>query len=697
MSNLTFNILTFKHPDKSLTFYFSDIEQEGLIRVYHTLVPKEVVAHFGEQEHFYLSFKSEFEGSLSITKDSKPTYTITTDDDGNEKSVKSENTAFSTSILKRYYNYLIHGYFTNKGALVKPNFVQDTEIWLPNTKESTQEYNFYEKFSLKVQIGTLTSNPELLLSYEGKSKVFKKSISILMADVSPESFSWVIYDNGLYKYDELPDEGKRNLEQVYPLWNFDLRTALQLPTPAPDRTNKYKKFNQRIEGFYKKYLNTKEFKSIIPLDKRGFLPVKGMMIGSVSNKSNLLAFGNKKLHKVPMQGMKTHGPLEISPYNSIHFFFILHEEDEEIGIKLHDYFRGTARGFGGLYNFSKTSYYPQKELAIKFKSKNNPLPEIEEALNQNPFDESIQYIAIYISPHAKNTIDKEQREIYYRVKETLLKRKITSQVIDANKVDSSSYHYSLPNIAIAILAKLDGKPWRLDTAMRNELVVGVGAFKNVDTDIQYIGSAFSFTNNGNFNRFECFQKNQTEELAGSILRAIKEYAALNNAVERLVIHFYKNMSQKELKPIEDGLRELELDIPVFILSINKTESQDIVAFDDDWQELMPLSGTFINLGRGKFLLFNNTRYHGEIHKSHEGYPFPIKLGIYCTDYERTKDPKVVKELIDQVYQFSRMYWKSVSQQNLPVTIKYPEMVAEIFPHFEGEEIPEFGKSNLWFL
>jgi hypothetical protein len=57
----------------------------------------------------------------------------------------------------------------------------------------------------------------------------------------------------------------------------------------------------------------------------------------------------------------------------------------------------------------------------------------------------------------------------------------------------------------------------------------------------------------------------------------------------------------------------------------------------------------------------------------------------------------VKKLIDQVYQFSRMYWKSVSQQNLPVTTKYPEMVAEIYPHFEGGRLYDFGKKNLWFL
>jgi hypothetical protein len=57
----------------------------------------------------------------------------------------------------------------------------------------------------------------------------------------------------------------------------------------------------------------------------------------------------------------------------------------------------------------------------------------------------------------------------------------------------------------------------------------------------------------------------------------------------------------------------------------------------------------------------------------------------------------VRQLIGQVYQFSRMYWKSVSQQNLPVTIKYPEMIAEMYANLPDHEIPSFGFDNLWFL
>lgn len=181
------------------------------------------------------------------------------------------------------------------------------------------------------------------------------------------------------------------------------------------------------------------------------------------------------------------------------------------------------------------------------------------------------------------------------------------------------------------------------------------------------------------------------------LLLLKEFATIHEDPERLVIHFYKTMSEKELFPIMNALKDLGLSIPVIIISINKTEAEDIVAFDGNWNQLMPLSGTYINIGYHSYLLFNNTRYESHIHSRSEGYPFPIKLKMQCTDPELLKDTKVVRELIDQVYQFSRMYWKSVRQQNLPVTIKYPEMVAQIAPHFIGNEIPDYGKENLWFL
>ncbi|MBL0300570.1 MAG: hypothetical protein IPQ23_02535 [Cytophagaceae bacterium] len=697
MTTLEFNVITFNHPSEDLTLYFSNKEQPNTIRIFHRLVPPELLTHFGEQEHYYMSLSPDIENSLNITKKTSPQFEIIFDEDGSEKKRFVENVSFSGSIMRRYYNSLIFDFFQSKGFLTKPNFVNDVEIWVPFNKDPDPLHNLYVKFTLKVQLARLSDYPEILITYEGVSKILKTSYFELMNRVRPSSFNWLEFEGQLYKYDLLPEQALRDLNRVFPVLSKGISVDLKYPALAPDRSNKYKTFKTYILGFCNKFLFNEDFEKIIPINNRSLLPVKIKTIDKVSKDSNQLVFGQNNKGIIPYEGIKVYGPAEIPKDKKICFFYIYHIENVAIFQKFDSFMSGGEAGFLGFSQFCKLGYYPDYSINIVFKNKSNPLPEIEAVLSdQKNFPSDVRYIAFYISPISKFTGVVEEKEIYYRVKETLLKRSITCQALDNNKVFSKGYNFSLPNISIAVLAKLFGTPWKLATTVKDELIVGIGAFKNYQTQTQYVGSAVSFSNTGTFNQMDCFLKNQTEELAGSIIIAVRKYAALNSTINRLIIHFYKNMSQEELNPIEQGLRDLDLNIPVFIISINKTESQDIVAFDNSWAELMPESGTFINLGRNKFLLFNNTRY-GNTHKTHEGFPFPVKVSMYCTHESKLKSQNVVQELLDQVYQFSRMYWKSVSQQNLPITIKYPEMVAEIYSHFEGNEIPIFGNSNLWFL
>jgi hypothetical protein len=202
-------------------------------------------------------------------------------------------------------------------------------------------------------------------------------------------------------------------------------------------------------------------------------------------------------------------------------------------------------------------------------------------------------------------------------------------------------------------------------------------------------------------------------LAGAIREAIEKYKEQHEKTERLIIHFYKRMSNKEIVPIIRQLKSIGNNIPVIIVTVNKTKSSDLVLFDKDYDRKMPYSGTYIPIGMDSYILCNNTRYKPTLNGEHteeereaerlqlekqlKSFPLPVKLHLQSTDESIINDQEEVKKLIDQVYQFSRMYWKSVSQQSLPVTTKYPEMVAEIFPHFVGGKIPEFGRNNLWFL
>ena len=697
--NLHFNILTFKLPAEQLTFYFSNREEQGLVRVYYKTVPDEVVGFFGEQEHYWTSFTEEKEGFLSVTKKTVPEKTYETKKDGTEIPRNVHNAAFTVSILKKYCNSLVAAYFRQKGCLVMPDYIESTEVWLPSAKKDLSgRYDLYRKFSLRVQKTVISDGWELMVIYKGTSKVFRKSVEELQEEIPSKALNWVIHENNFYKFEDLPVSVRRNIEKVYPVWNFDIRAALKEKTDAPDRGNKYRKFKEEIEYIWSQYLNKEEFKRILNLSGEGFYKVPDKLIGEVRRGSNRMLFGNGETDISPMKGLNAHGPYDVSDAAVIEFFYIFHPDHQEAVMKLHDYFKGKHQEFKGLHKFILTPYHPDKNLKIVFQNKENPWPEIKEGLRNLRPEKNIRYVAIYVSPFNKDNATLQQLKVYYHLKEELLHRGILSQVIDARKtMNNASFEYSALNMAIAILAKLDGIPWKLNTDLKKELIVGVGAFRNRESGIKYIASAFSFDNTGQFNCFDHFYENQTRELAGSIMYKVKQYTSLDPTLKRLVIHFYKTMSKDEMAPIENGLKNLGIDIPVFIVSVNKTESADITAFDTADPVLMPFSGTFINVGYRQYILFNNTRYADAYFRTSDGHPFPIKLKLFCSEKHLLDDTRTTRELIDQVYQFSRMYWKSVKQQNLPVTLKYSEMVAEMLPHFQGTTIPDFGKDKLWFL
>jgi hypothetical protein len=681
--NLTFNILTFDHPFETQTMYFSKEDNGKCHSIHKSIFPVNIDSIFpgiskNGCENVFTTFTGEKKGFLPLSV-----------------TFESENPDF----IKRFYDRQINHYFrVIKEQIVKVGFIKENQVWVYSKKNSTAQWDVYEKFSLKVQIKTVSKFPELMLSYDGLSKVLKQSAADLIHQVSPTCFNWVLHKKQLRKWEYLTDEDVPDYDQFYPVLNKKLEAALHIPVEASPKDNRYIKYWEKVNTFYTHFLNKKEFREVIPINNTGFLTVNPARMDTTSEESNLLVFG-KDTGIVPKYGIRDYKPFRASPYNNIHLFFILHKDDREHAKKIKEYFEKGYLWFKGLYNYAHVLFHTEDGFSIVFTDKENPVSEIEQKLSERVINPEVKYIAIYISPYSKFEHDKQKREIYYKVKELLLKRKITSQAIDPAKMDEQGegWVFSLPNIAVAILAKLDGIPWRLNTPLKNELIVGVGAFKHMDDGIQYIGSAFSFSNNGKFNSFEYFMKDEIDLLAGKIANAVRNYATINNQPDRLIIHFYKCMSEVELQHIECALNNLDLSIPVFIISINKTESEDIVAFDTEWNELMPPSGTYINIGNGRYLLFNNTRYPDGAFSKNDGYPFPIKLAIDCTDKEQLKEVRVIKELIDQVYQFSRMYWKSVRQQNLPVTIKYPEMIAQIAPHFDGVEIPAFGKDNLWFL
>ncbi len=688
--NLYFNLIHFDWEKKPQSLYFSLQEDSREKRIYKSAFPEELNKVFSDEQlenidFVYTSFGFAKEGYSKVDID-----------------ISKTNPDFA----KHYYKNKLKYYFRKKKKqIVKIGFIDNLEVYSFSKTLSTADFWVYKCFSLQVKIQKGSQFPSLLISSEGKTKILTKPVPEVLKTVPPRFIKKVLYDNNIVKYEDLLEwDEDIDLMQAYPVLNFDLIKSLNIPFDRPTKENKYLRYYQDINTFYNYFLNKPEFKKLIPIHKEGFIKVPNAYIGSIKESSRDLAYqyGKTGTAKTPKKDFPRLKPAEKSPYKNVHIFFVYPSFEKETKDLLKSFLQdGKGNFYKGLYDYATIPNFIDDDASIEIKDIENPIPELQAKFDSYNYDtKSTKYLAIYLTPFTKEETQRQEERVYVKVKEFLLKREIVCQSVEPSNVRSevSDFVWSLTTMSVAILAKLEGVPWRLATQPKDELIVGIGAFTHSENGVKYLSSAFSFDNSGKFNSFDYFIKDNIDLLAGNISKKVREFATANGLPQRLIIHFYKRLSEDELIPIERELNNLELPqpIPVFIISINKTEATDIVAFDYNWQGLMPISGTYINIGNKQYLLFNNSRT-AEGHLIHDGFHFPVKLAIDCNKKELLNDTNTIHDLINQVYQFSRMYYKSLNQQNLPVTIKYPEMVAEIAPFFSDDEIPSFGKDKLWFL
>lgn len=680
------NIIPFAPLEQRLSFSFYPEKQKGMAPIHWSKLFEEFPKdRANEKQYYYSDFQSPVNGTI-------------------EKQIELYN---APSFACHYFSYLIYTYFKAiPEAIVFPNFIGDVEVWFENAKAATKKYKVFDRFTLKVQFsGVLYKQFNIVVSYNGISKALHTPI-LSITDIEREKYKRVLCNNVVYHFHKtLPDELKEQLEDVYPVLNYDIAKQYDIDVELK-KTNRYPVYLTQLQNFYDTYLNTDDFRNVINLDLNGYCIIPENKVEMVGRGNNSMQFKNGT-HINPGLGIITHKPYKAYTEKSLKLFFIYNKDDGEF-VKSHMY-KFMMEGWHGTVNKQEKhsepliSYINQPfgfdaSKQTSFIDNNNIFEEVKEQLDKFSIDPTCTYVAIYISPIKKDDKEHPQHKAYYKIKKHLLDKGITSQVIYKDHISKPDFYYFLPNIYVALLAKMGGVPWLLARSRKNELVIGVGAFKPMDADERFVGSAFCFQNDGSFQGFKCFQSGETSILAGSIKDAVEKYIEQHQSAERIVIHFYKEISNpEELQPILNMLDKIGYgNIPVIIITINKTESRDFLGFDLNSSGKMPVSGTYISVGFNKFLLFNNVRYKDESYLKQQDYHFPIKLSFKCSK-QGVLNMQVIGQLIDQVYQFSRMYWKSISQQNMPVTTIYPEMVAEIFPHFGSDKLPAFGEKNLWFL
>lgn len=685
IANLYFNLLPFNWPEDNVTHYFGLSETANSKKLYKSSFPKELSKIFSTKEldtnFIYTTFGFPQEGFKSVSINLRTT---------------------TLEYAKLHFRCQLKYFFKKKAEkIVETGFIDNIIIWEWCEDQPTDApYVLFDKFSLRIVIESeKQKSPCLLISYEGKSKILKDEINTSLNKVPAGSVKKVKYKSNIMSYKHYTELDEVESEFCNPIANPSMYDAYGIPYDCNLPSNKYLKYKNKIDQFYKDAINQEEFIEFFNLSKKGFIQVPQNKIGLLDTEISRLYYeDDASSTDMPKRQFKRLKPA-VRVKGRVIAFFVYHTEDKESMELWKSYIKnGYTNYYPGLNGYASMNAEVIDAFDMPFENKENPLPELQSHYDRLIWAESgVKYLPLYVTPFSREETYRQQVRVMPLVKEFFAERGMAIQSAEPSNIHKSDFQWSLTTMSATIVAKLGGIPWCLNKAVKTQLVIGVGAFMS-DDGATYLGASVCFDNSGFFKTHDWFQKTAIKEMAGYISDMVKKYTVDYTIPERLVIHFYKKLKKDDILIIEKELQTLELSkpIPVYIVSINKTEETDFVAFDMGKPNLlMPQTGTYVELFNNQYLLYNNARV-GDVHTASDHYHFPIKLHIQGNKQAKL-DSDTIKELIEQVFQYSKLNYRTLAQQNLPITLLAVELLADYVPYFNQKRIPEPVKHLPWFL
>ncbi len=680
--NLTINLVPYRITSDAIDLYFSSHSGGKGQRIIKQWVPSDLIVPEDHEGYTYWS--------LDMAPNATRIHFEFLKDIGNAKTREY--------FLKRIFTQLIQKHFQDLGFVVGRSYIGDTRVWVKADFQPAQRnYHVYDKFSVKIDVNTLIKGSGVFLSFDGRSFVSILPLKDLnLPDL--EIVSKVIHNNRVFSRNE--DDFPRQLEECRAVFNRNIEHAIGVVPEKEPFSNKYRHYYDQVSDFHKRHLSGQSIGGYFEILSTGFFPVPENATSRVDEESNLLEFKDHVRNVNVYDGLKRSGGPYFSPeLSNLRFVFIFMERDKEAANKLFSFLNKGYKNFPGLEKYVAVPFKADLDKTLKLQNEATIVTEVIDWLALTKFDEDKKYFVLYVSPINKDEEDIDRHAIYFKIKELLLERELSSQVVFKDHMNKDAFNFYLPNIAVAILAKLGGIPWRLPYPLKKDLVIGVGVHRDFELSSAYIGTAICFHNDGQFEEFKVFPSSDIGKVSQSLKRSIQEFASRSGGCDRLVIHYYKDIGPNERKMLDSAMHKLEINVPYIFVTVKDTESRDYVIFDESFDGRIPSSGTIVRLKSNEFLLCNNTRYHTSTGQKLLAYPFPVKIKVSSQPRELANDFMMVREILDQVYEFSRIYWKSIRQRNKPVTIEYSELIAEVVSHFSNKTLPDTktAKQSLWFL
>jgi hypothetical protein len=595
----------------------------------------------------------------------------------------------------KYYGWHLRNLLIRHNIFYQQNFVGDLVVW--TSPEKKVKYAQFDRINLKVIYDKGDQLPSIRVSYLGQSFILLKDLKTIGLQMPHliEYVKQVVYNRQITSMKRLSPEDLAHEEKIYPVMNLKLAQGLNIEMPFRLDLKKFETNKNRIDAFIKSVLYKEPFNELFTF-KPHWKKLNSDQVGQLENDNRVFLFGKNQPGSDLQNGLLKFGPYRPVPTKQITAFFIYHESEKLLRDQVADKLV-VKPGQKGLGEYIHTPVFPDPDFDIVYNDSGKPLVEIFEKIRLSDFAHDISYLAIYLSPYDSFEQAPDKHRLYYQIKEALLQRGIASQTLDMEKVKQAgnNFRYWMPNLAMAAIAKLGGVPWALPAPESNDLVVGFGLKTTTKYNMRMVGSSVCFTSDGQFKEFNFFPENEGFMVVASLEKALKKYLSQNQNINRLVIHYYKDMSKKDFKPILEMIDRLKPGVPVVVININTDRTETWLVKHDNHNGEYPANGTFFHLMHQQYLLYINDNLAG--HPPLRFMPMPIRLGIQCSDRALLDDEKVVNELLGQVYSFSFLYWRSVRQPNVPVTVGFPRMLASQAAWFDRQVVPEGANGLPFFL
>jgi hypothetical protein len=266
---------------------------------------------------------------------------------------------------------------------------------------------------------------------------------------------------------------------------------------------------------------------------------------------------------------------------------------------------------------------------------------------------------------------------------------------ETTSMPDSTLQYTLNNMALATYAKMGGIPWLLkaNPTIAHELVFGLGSahlrgsrFGSVK---RLVGITTVFSGDGKYRVSTISKAAEMESYGTALLESLRETVTRiktemnwqSSDHVRLVFHAFKPVKDVEAEAVKTVMSELgNFDLDYAFLHV--AEHHPFLLFDHSQKGVydyetkkskgisVPARGLFMHLSARETLL--TLIGPTQVKTANQGIPSPVLLRLHPSSSFSD-----MTYLTRQVFLFASHSWRSFFPAELPVTIKYSDLIARL--------------------